>query len=291
MSLIKFPDAFPQMLYAILRVVHQRGEATMDEIAAAIIPNGLASPADVEKSRGRPKTATRVACAAGMLEDTGDAYRVTGVWQRAAQLESDPEVFVATLAEQLRVDAPEGLQDLARAAAWVLLQPAFKARLDVDTLSQLLRQFPEGRAPSNPTKEQLVPMATWLDLLGLGQRWTLGRGWALVPDPTRLVRRLFCEVVKVGDEAMVATLLQRWTACHPVLPGGGVSAVVARELGMTPWTLQGELPDAWALAFQRLERAGVVELHHDADALSVYTMTDFSGAGQSRRFERIRRVK
>lgn len=291
MSLINVPDAFPQMLLSVLRVVQQRGEATLEEIAAAIVPDGLEAPAEVGSSRVRPRNAARAACAAGMLEDTGDAYRVAKAWQPAAGLDAAPEAFADTLAGHLREDAPEGLEDLARAAAWVLLQPAFAQRLDVDTLGGLLRQFPADRAPARPTTEQLDPMAKWLDFLGLAQRWMAAKDWALVPDPTRRVARLLHEDVEVGAEASVATLLQRWTDRFPVLPGGAVSAAVARELGMTPWGLQGELPDAWALAFQRLERAGLLEVVHASDARRAFTMTDFRGQPASRRFERIRRVK
>ena len=291
MTLINVPDAFPQMLLAVLRVVHQRGEATADEIAAAIVPDGLGSKADVETSRQRPRSAARAACAAGMLQETGDAYRVALAWQPAARLDADPGLMAETLVGQLQPSAPGGLQDLARAAAWVLLQPAFAKRLDVDALAQLLRDFPEGRAPAKPTKEQLVPMVTWLDAMGLAQRWVAGKNWMIVPDPTRFVSRLVREDLEEGSEVAVATLLQRWTERFPVLPGGAVSVAVAREVGVKPWALEGELPDAWALAFHRLELAGVIEVRHDADAPRAYTMPDLRGSLATRRIERIQRLK
>ncbi len=290
MSLIDVPDAFPQMIMAVVRAVKQRKEATLDEIVAAIVPDTLYTPEEVAKSRVRPRSAVRVACAVGMLVDMGDCFEVAEPWRAAAGLETSPDGFAAMLASQLGAHAPAGLQDLARAAAWVLLQPPFGQRLDVNTMGLLLRRFPDGRAPAQPTKEQLGPMATWLEFAGLARRWSWGSTWALVPDPTRLVDRLVRADLAVGDATDAVALMQRWTTRYAVLPGGAVSNAVAVEVGLSPWELKGELPGAWALAFCRLEQAGVIRLAHAADARDVFHLTDFTARGAAKRFERIVRV-
>lgn len=287
MSLIDVPDAFPQMIMAVLRFAHREGETTLDEIAMAIVPDSLGAADNVAKSRTRVRSAVRAACAAGMLVDMGDSFQVAKPWSAAANLEASPEAFSTTLVSQLRSDAPPGLQDLVRAAAWVLMQPPFERRLDVDSMGLLLREFPKAKAPAQPTKEQLGPMAVWLDYLGIARRWSSGKAWMLVPDPTRLVARLVQADVTVGVEESVASLLDQWTERYPFLPGGAVSAAVAADLGLPAWKMLGDLPGSWALAFRSLEKAGVIRLVHDADARRVFHLTGFAERGTARPFERI----
>ena len=289
MSLITVPDAFPSMVRAIGRAALIIGR-TCDEraLTEALVPDWLiTNTSDRTKARKRVRQALRSAVAAGMLQDSGGTFDVVEPWQSAFAHDATPDEFATTLALQLRCTSAEGLGDLTRTAAWLLLQDPFAPPLTPNRIVDLFsEQFTNTEPPFKPNDVRIQMAAMWVHYLGIGVRWSLGPRWSLMPDLTRLILRIGKTLPDLHRSAGIADWLALARRHLPFLPGGDVSLEVARS-SKTPAAPDSSLAPSLALALQRLELQGVVTLETASDAKHEFSFRAIDRPRHKRRVSRI----
>lgn len=167
----------------------------------------------------------------------------------------------------------EGARDLARAAAWFLLQdpwtPTSGWRSGWEAIQERQLQA-EDYVLMNDTR--WGALERWLPYLGLAvhdHRDIGGRGSdALIPDPTEAVREELALILPRPDAAapLKTVLVELATSC-PVLDGGVYSSVIRERASRSRWAPPvGVVAPSLSHALRRLHDSGELELLDRGDA-------------------------
>jgi hypothetical protein len=104
----------------------------------------------------------------------------------------------------------------------------------------------------------------WVVFLGFG--WRIGE--AVVPDPTRAILSVLDDLLPVGLEVPLPSLLAQLAERLPALDGGSFHTEYLDAIGRRAGWDERRLSEPLSLALIRLERRGLLELYGGGDAES-----------------------
>lgn len=304
MALLNPPGSLPSEMQAIVRLLlSAQGHAMeKEDLTRLVAPPTLRSHADGGATGAESETMV-IARSTGIIQEHKGTVTLNAMVAKAvgkdfasARVRS---VLRRLLCQEVGLDeartSNSGGGDLARAAAWYLLQDPLAPPQrwggpeGVQELTQRQLSFVD-RVLENDTR--WGALGRWMSYLGLAvhdHRDVSGRATlqVLVPDPTAAVRDELPEIVtKVGTLQPMAEFLDKLSLVCPVLDGGVYGRVI-QEMLIADSLPQpaGVVSRSLSHALFRLNQAGSIKLHDQADAPKVL----LAGQGEPVPFSHIER--
>ena len=195
--------------------------------------------------------------------------------QLGAALPKNADVAMAFLTRvEKRLLSPQDVGsddiELASALAWFLTRSVAPGlAFGEDSRRQIAKDLDleDGQAPWGVTNDsRFQNLIYWARFLGLATGLDLGKGKAVVPDPTAAIRRHLNHVLPAAQAIPIETF-QRSLALHlPVLEFGTIREAVEARLREQARRPENVVSESTSLALRRLRRAGAIRLEARSDA-------------------------
>ena len=276
MSVLTEAYAVPSRMAGVFRyLLHARGQKdSLDALTRMLAPESLGRKGDREADAGEEgagkdmvrKTVSEC-LASGLLVPVGDDLALNPALPAHARAElTAVEIFPMTLVNLFFGSSRDTNHDLGLAIAWYLTQDACAAPGNWSDVERVL--IDTGLKDTLRLSDVRYHMLEdWVCYLGFGWTHALGDK-RLTPDPTAHLRVRLPDLFPGarGSRHPFPEVMGRLAAACPVFEGGSLRTRI-EELGFAR-DLHA-LSSTTALAWLRLRDEGIVELHHESDALTM----------------------
>lgn len=235
-------------------------------------------PATTDESAGAPRK---------ILTETISAGKSLGLWSKESnelQLQAEPADVRSDDSSELDTSEEEATSlrlwktvvgalwtesdndDLGYAAAWFLAQDPAEGGWTQNRVSEHIKDTEWSNRTGISESGKYTCFRDWMTYLGFGWHVPGASGRELLPDPTAHIRRRLADVFDdPGKEMMFPAFCEYLADLSPVLDGGRFRQAVEADQPPRP---ENHVSSSTALALQRLEDEGVIELVSKADAPS-----------------------